>query len=61
MTMPACSCGNLIIHSSATQECNASCSVHDTQDHLRIQTHGRPVVVLCTDVECHTGSNNYPL
>ena len=44
----------------ATEECHATDTGHDTPPRHRIQTQGRPVVVLSLDVERHTGIHNYP-
>ena len=57
--MPACSSGsltNVLPHRNAMPHTHTG---HDTPPCHRIQTLGRPVVVLTIDVEHHTGIHNY--
>ena len=55
---PACSSGTLT--NVLPQEFHAAGTGHDTPSRHSIQTQGRHVIVLSTDVERHTGIHNYP-
>ena len=57
-TVYACCSGT--ITNSATQEFHAADTGHDTPPCHGIQTQGRPIVVLCIDLERDTGIHNYP-
>ena len=57
--MPTCSRSKYFDQCAATLECHAAATGHDTPTRHSIQTQGRPVAVLSTDVECHTGIHSY--